>query len=164
MDGSIYLRTLEYLDHCSQSSAKKYGLFCIFETFRNIFIFKNVHFQGGFMVRRSRNGWPGGTTCAKSLNKCFLSEIMKFGWNCEIWLKLWNLVKIGIFGRYCDIFADIVIFGWYCDIWLILWLYPIPISPDNVTVPDPYLTCTALWAKLLRKWEIGKFTSRPLIL
>ena len=50
-----------------------------------------------------------------------------FGWNCEIWLKLWYLAEIVIFGWYCDIMlilwylADIVIFGWYCEIWLILW-------------------------------------------
>ena len=33
--------------------------------------------------------------------------VLKWTKNCEIWLILWYL-------------ADIVIFGWYCDIWLIL--------------------------------------------
>ena len=68
-----------------------------------------------------------------------LDYIMKSGWNCEIWSKVWYLAfivklvrivkfaDIIIFLWYCDIWlslwylADIVIFGLYCDIWLILW-------------------------------------------
>ena len=51
---------------------------------------------------------------------------MKFGWNCDIWLKLWYLADIVIFGWYCNIWlilwnlTEIVIFGWYCDIRLIV--------------------------------------------
>ena len=58
-----------------------------------------------------------------------IKDIVIFSWDCEILLKLWNLVKIVIFGWYCDIWlilwylADIVIFGWYCDIWSKLWTF-----------------------------------------
>ena len=31
------------------------------------------------------------------------AEIVKFGWNCEIWLELWNLVEIVKFGQDCEI-------------------------------------------------------------
>ena len=32
-----------------------------------------------------------------------LADIVKYDWYCDIWLMLWNWVKIVIFGRYCDI-------------------------------------------------------------
>ena len=33
-------------------------------------------------------------------------QIVKFGWNCEIWSKLKNLVKIVKFGRNCEIWLN----------------------------------------------------------
>ena len=56
-----------------------------------------------------------------------LLEIDIFGWNCEIWLKLWSLAEIVKFGWNFEIWlklwilVKIVKFGWYCDIWLMLW-------------------------------------------
>ena len=42
--------------------------------------------------------------CAKMVQKWSKNgpKTVKFGWNCDIWLILWYL-------------ADIVIFGWYCE-------------------------------------------------
>ena len=47
-----------------------------------------------------------------------LVEIVKFSWNCEIWWKLWNLVEIVKFGRNCEIWSKL----WnLVDFWLKLW-------------------------------------------
>ena len=52
-----------------------------------------------------------------------LEVIVKFDQNCEIWSKLWSLVKIEKFGLNCDIcsklwnLVNIVKFGRNCEIW-----------------------------------------------
>ena len=66
---------------------------------------------------------PISTTIKVSQNLWNLVEIVKFGWNCEIWLKLWNLVEFVKFGWNCEIWSklwnlvEIVKFGWNCEIW-----------------------------------------------
>ena len=56
-----------------------------------------------------------------------LVEIVKFGWNCEIWSNLWYLIEIMKFGWNCDIWlklwnlVEIVKFGGNCEIWWKLW-------------------------------------------
>ena len=49
-------------------------------------------------------------------------EIEKFGQNCDIWMKLWNLVEFVKFGQIVKLsqiakFGQIVKFGRNCDIW-----------------------------------------------
>ena len=57
----------------------------------------------------------------------YLVEIVKFGWNCEVWLKLCNLVEIVKFGRNYEIWwklwnlVGIVKFSGKCVIWWKLW-------------------------------------------
>ena len=39
-------------------------------------------------------------------------KIVKFGQNCEIWSKLWNLVDIVKFGQNSEIWSEFWKFGW----------------------------------------------------
>ena len=54
-------------------------------------------------------------------------KIVKFGQNCEIWPKLWNLVNIVKFGRNSEIWlkfwnlVKILKFGQNSEIWLKFW-------------------------------------------
>ena len=53
-----------------------------------------------------------------------LADIMKFGWYCEIWLILWNFAGIARFGWNCELWSKL----WYCEIWLKLWIPNHPVS------------------------------------
>ena len=77
---------------------------------------------------------------------------MKFGWNCEIWSKLYNLVKIVKFGQNCEIWSN-------CKIWSKLWnLVKIvksgqkwPITSANIIMDFMFLRINGLI--FLRKWK-----------
>ena len=44
----------------------------------------------------------------------------KIGWNSEIWLKVWNFVKIVKFGQHCEIWQKLANFlGFVCFLWAV---------------------------------------------
>ena len=51
--------------------------------------------------------------CAKCAKVFLMFKILQnvqnceIGWNCEMWLKLWNLVEIVMFCRNCDIWSKL---------------------------------------------------------
>ena len=71
----------------------------------------------------------------------YLVEIVKFGWNCEVWLKLCNLVEIVKL-------VDILKFGGNCEIWWELW--------NLVKIVKFFGKCEIRW-KLWNLVEIVKF-------
>ena len=76
--------------------------------------------------------------CEIWLKLWYLADIVIFGWYCNIWLILWNLTEIVIFGWYCDIrlivgyLADIVIIVWYCVIQQSNQLYYVRMWPPGL--------------------------------
>ena len=43
-----------------------------------------------------------------------------FGWNCKIWFKVWNFVKIVKFGQHCEIWQKLANFvGFVCFLWAV---------------------------------------------
>ena len=86
--------------------------------------------------------------------------IVKFGGNCEIWWKFWNLVEIVKCGGNCEIWwktwnlVEIVKFGWNCEIWWKLW--------NSVEIVKFGGNCE-IWWKLWNLVEIVKFCQKKIL-